>query len=170
MGKANLIGIALLPLWVAGIFVPYVLLWGLPALAHGFYHGLLTLVSIPVFIVLVFLHERLHGAGYRLFGEVEKQEIMFGMNWRSFSPYIHCLVPVTAAQYRMAVALPGLLLGVMPAVAGIVSGAGWLCFWGFLMTVAAGGDAAVLWAIRNVGADVLVRDHPTRAGCEILQD
>jgi hypothetical protein len=37
------------------------------------------------------------------------------------------------------------------------------------MTIAAGGDLAVLLAIRQVSGSAWVRDHPTKAGCQILK-
>jgi hypothetical protein len=62
-------------------------------------------------------------------------------------------------------AAPGLLLGVVPAIAGAVTGAGAVAAFGWLMTLGAGGDMVVLWLIRSVPGHVPVQDHPTRAGC-----
>jgi hypothetical protein len=62
----------------------------------------------------------------------------------------HCAVPLPAWSYRAAVALPGVVLGVVPAVSGLVSGAAWLTVYGAVMLGAAVGDARVLWVLRAV--------------------
>jgi hypothetical protein len=45
----------------------------------------------------------------------------------------------------------------------------WLVLLGGLFILAAGGDFLILWSIRGVDKDALVEDHPTRAGCYVLQ-
>jgi hypothetical protein len=40
---------------------------------------------------------------------------------------------------------------------------------GLLFTAAAGGDALVLWRIRQEPAEAWVLDHPTQAGCMIVE-
>jgi hypothetical protein len=39
---------------------------------------------------------------------------------------------------------------------------------GALFVLATGGDLLVLWVIRELPASALVEDHPTRAGCYVL--
>jgi hypothetical protein len=70
-----------------------------------------------------------------------------------------------ATGYRISVVLPGVGLGILPAIIGVALGLGWLTVLGAVMTGAAGGDLAVLWAIRGVAADATVRDHPSKPGC-----
>ena len=43
-----------------------------------------------------------------------------------------------------------------------------LMAWSLFFLFTAGGDIVVLWLIRDVGAGKLVQDHPTRAGCRVL--
>ena len=47
---------------------------------------------------------------------------------------------------------------------------GWplLMAWSLVFVLAAGRDLVVLWLIRRVPAGRMVRDHPTRAGCQDL--
>jgi hypothetical protein len=65
--------------------------------------------------------------------------------------------------------MPGLLLGLIPAALGILSGHGIIMSFGILFTAAAGGDAIVLWTLRKENHDALVLDHRTRAGCCIVE-
>ena len=66
-------------------------------------------------------------------------------------------------------ALPGLLLGVVPGVVGLLLGQAMLLLFGCWMVVAASGDVAVLWVTRHVPPSAMVRDHPTQAGCLVLK-
>ncbi len=61
-----------------------------------------------------------------------------------------------------------LVLGILPSLIGIGIGNGWIMFFGFLFTVAAGGDLLVLWLIRDVRLSQLVEDHPTQLGCYLI--
>jgi hypothetical protein len=115
------------------------------------------------------VHEGLHALGFVWVGGVGKTAVSFGMNWRAFTPYAHCREPLTATAYRLCVALPGLVLGLLPGLLGLLLGNAPLLLFGGWMLVAAGGDVAVLWATRHVAAAARVRDHPTQAGCLVLQ-
>jgi hypothetical protein len=64
--------------------------------------------------------------------------------------------------------MPGLLLGIAPSIAGVISGSAVLAAFGLLFTIAAGGDFLILWLLRGVHAGALVEDHPERAGCYVL--
>jgi hypothetical protein len=170
MRAANGIAIAVLPLFVAVLVLPYWGIWGAAALGAGFRSVARLHILIPLFAVLVVAHELLHAAGFLYFAKVRREDIRFGMNWRALTPYAHCKAAVRARAYKGAVLLPGLLLGVLPNAIGLATGNGWLLLWGFFMLIAAAGDAAILWAIRRVPGDAIVRDHPSRAGCQVLRD
>jgi hypothetical protein len=165
---ANVIAFAMIPFVALVVLGPYALLWG-PAetwesLDTAFRPLWLFLV---IFFGAILVHEGLHGVGFALFGRVPRREIHFGVKWLTFTPYTHTQATMPANAYRAAVALPALALGVVPAVLGVLLQSGILAGWGALMLGTAGGDLAVLWAIRSVPADKLVRDHPTKAGCQV---
>jgi hypothetical protein len=122
---------------------------------------------IPLFLVLIVVHELLHAAGFAWIARVPRTAIRFGVQWKTLTPYAHCRVPVAAFQYRAAVALPGLLLGIVPCIIALAIGSGWLLIWGILMTMAAGGDVAILWAIRSAPSSAEILDHPDKGGCLI---
>ena len=132
---------------------------------HGALEVALFLLS---FLLGVVAHEGLHAVGYVVFGRVPWSAIKIGMLWQSLMPYAHCREPITASAYRTAIALPGLLLGVLPATIGVVFGIGWLTVWGSVMFALASGDMLVLWTIRAVPGKALVRDHPKLVGCTVL--
>ena len=121
-------------------------------------------LSLLVLFVSIAIHELLHGLGYFL-GGANWEQIKFGV--RKLSPYAHCSVPLKRNGYRWAVALPGLVLGIVPVALGTLLGSTVLLLFGTFMTVSAAGDGLVLWLLRNAPADALVYDHPTLVGCEL---
>jgi hypothetical protein len=159
--RANLVALALTPLVVAVFFVPFGLLWGGASL-----QAVLDRLVSPFLLVLVVsvgVHEVLHGVGCTLVGRVPWREVRFG--FKGLVVYAHCRVPMTALAYRVSVALPGLVLGVLPGLMGLIWGNGWLTVYGALMSIAALGDWIVLWLIRSVARETRVQDHPRAPGC-----
>lgn len=168
LGRANLLSIPLAIVAVLIILLPFFFFWSV----NHFSHGLRTFFSpfyiIPSGLFGIVLHEILHGAGWIWFGKVSSEAIRFGFHWKSLTPYVHCTVPVRAHAYRIALVLPALVLGVLPGIVGMIGGWAWLALFGALFLAAASVDLLVLWVIRALKGDVLVRDHPTRAGCIVL--
>jgi len=67
--------------------------------------------------------------------------------------------------YRIALIMPGIILGILPSVYGIITGDSLILFLGLFFIIAAGGDLLVLWLIRKVSIDEYVLVHPKKAGC-----
>jgi hypothetical protein len=125
------------------------------------------LVALAVFAAGVVAHEALHALAWRLAGRVPAGAVRLGFQWRTLTPYAHCAVPMAASAYRVGAAVPGVALGLLPALLGLATGGGAVFLFGLLFTLAAGGDALILWLLRDVPVDRLVEDHPTRAGCVV---
>ena len=169
MLKANMIGAAVFVLATAMLLPVFLAFHGTPTLMRGVYRFLKIPELIPTFAVLIVVHELLHAAGFLFVGKMKKGAIRFGVQWKTLTPYAHCSQPMSALAYRIAVLLPGLLLGVVPCIIAVTIGSGWLLIWGVLMIVAAGGDVSILWAIRAVDGQTMVIDHPSKAGCQIVR-
>jgi hypothetical protein len=168
MGKANVLAIALMAPIAAGLAALFVARWGWPLLDRGIADFFTLRVAIPVIIVGIFVHEVIHAIGWSLASGRPLRAIDMGFQLRSLSPYAHPRDPMQAGDYRIGAALPGLVLGILPALVAIVFGWPALLVVGILFTIAAGGDALVLWLIRGVPSDKSVADHPTRAGCVVI--
>jgi hypothetical protein len=162
--RANLVALALTPLVVAVFFVPYVVLWPSASLQAALDDLLSPFLLILAFSVVA--HELLHGVGAVLVGGVPWREIAFGI--KGLMVYAHCKTPMAASAYRVTLALPGVLLGFVPGALGLVWGNAWLIVYGVLMSIAALGDAIVVWLIRSVPNDACVQDHPSAPGCQVL--
>ncbi|CAN5796212.1 hypothetical protein BH18ACI5_BH18ACI5_12500 [soil metagenome] len=83
-------------------------------------------------------------------------------------PYAHPRRPIPACCYAVGAAVPGVVLGIAPAIAGLVSGSGTLSSFGAMGLAAAGGDMMVIYTLRGLPSHALVQDHPSRVGCEVV--
>ncbi len=121
-----------------------------------------------MFAVGIVLHELIHGLAWMYFGEKPRSAITYGFKLKTLTPYAHCDEPMDVHAYRLGAAMPGLLLGLVPWLAGVATGNGSVLIFGFIFTLAALGDAMILWLIRGVAPGSLVLDHPTEAGCYVI--
>lgn len=150
------------------------------AVAFGLTHGwerfwagmdaFFNLLSFVLFFVVgIVVHEALHGLTWKVLSGKPWSAFKFGVMANSLTPYAHCKEPMSVNAYRWGVFMPGLILGLLPLLAAIYNGDGWLAWFGILFTTAAGGDFLVLVMLRNVPSHALVEDHPTRVGCTVLE-
>ncbi len=167
--KANIYSMGLAIPIVALELGVYLLGWGFDKFKAGWNSVSAGVVYfIVAFIAGVILHELIHGFAWAYFGKQPLRAIQFGIQWKTCTPYAHCTEALEVHAYRIGACLPGVLLGVVPALIGIISGSGELLLWGLIFTLAAGGDMLVVWLIRNVPAGLFIEDHPQRAGCYVI--
>jgi hypothetical protein len=126
--------------------------------------GLILLVLLGVVV-----HEFIHGISWMIFGHKPFSAIKFGFQWKTFTPYAHLKGPVEVNAYRLGAFMPGFLLGILIYIVSLLLGDGNLLWFSLVHTAAAGGDWLILWLIRAVKAGVQVEDHPTNAGCYVLE-
>lgn len=127
------------------------------------------LVFAAIIVLGSILHELIHGFSWAYFGHKPLNAIKFGFQSKTLTPYAHCREPMEVQAYRLGGGMPLLVLGILPSTIGIGIGNGWIMFLGFIFTMAAGGDMLVLWLIRGVRSGQLVKDHPTRVGCYLIE-
>ena len=152
---------------LAAVLVPHAILYRENAFtALGEAAGIW--LALPAFLLSVVVHELLHSLAAIVFGGLRWTDISYGVNWKTLTPYAHPRVPLEARAYAATVAAPGVILGVVPAAVGLVTGSGAWSGYGAVMLAAAAGDLLVLWSLRGVPANALVQDHPSRVGCYIV--
>ena len=145
--------------------IPFFLIYGFPAIpakVNIIVYGFLLLFGILV-------HELIHMFAWALFAKKSLEAFKLGFQWQSLTPYAHCKEPMDIQPYRIGSFAPGLLLGILPWLVSLFTGDILLFFFGFLYTTAAGGDFLILWIIRHIKPNTLVEDHPTNAGCYIIE-
>lgn len=146
----------------------YWIIWGEP---YAVLDATLSNIFILGFILIsgIVLHEVIHGLAWITFSNKSFNTIKFGFQWKTFTPYAHSRAPLEVRAYRLGIMMPGLVLGVLPYLVGVITGNAWILFFGLFFTWSASGDALVLWSIRKVKPGQLVEDHPTRCGFYVIE-
>ena len=165
MGKAASKSLLLaVPIAILQI-APFLLLHGFPVISAN------ENMTVYGFLLLfgILIHELIHVFAWAFFAKKSLRAFKFGFQWKSLTPYAHCKEPMDIQPYRIGSFAPGLLLGILPWIISLFTGDVLLFFFGFLYTIAAGGDFLILWIIRNVKPNTLVEDHPTNAGCYVIE-
>lgn len=165
MARANVI--------VIFLSIPVVILqFAIFLLLHGA-EGLELTRNSAVLLIAVLLgiviHELIHGISWVIFGHKPFSSIRFGFQWKTFTPYAHLKEPVDVNAYRLGAFMPGFILGILTYSLSLVTGNGDLFWFSIIHTSAAGGDWLILWLLRNVRSDAQVEDHPTNAGCYVIE-
>ena len=165
MERANII-VAFISIPVVILqFAVFLLLYD-PAALEPTWSAVLLVVAVLLGIVI---HELIHGFSWMIFGGKSFSAIKFGFQWKTLTPYAHLTEPVDVNAYRLGAFLPGLILGILAYALSLVLGNGDLFWFSLIHTSASGGDWLILWLIRNVKAGMQVEDHPTNAGCYVLE-
>jgi hypothetical protein len=170
LGRATVLALGITPVMGVAILGLYCLIWGTDSLLTGTMYFRYVYIVLPVMLLSVLVHEGLHWLGYVAFARLPWKSVRLGFNLRSLSAYVHAEAPVKISAYKGLIALPGIILGMLPAFAGITLGYGMLTLYGFIMLAGASGDLVILWKIRHVSPGSFVADHPTRAGCWVLTE
>jgi hypothetical protein len=125
--------------------------------------------GLLVFLILgVVLHEGIHGLSWAWLGGKSLSSVRLGFQWKSLTPYAHMREPISVRAYRWGAVMPALLLGFLPYTLGLLLGSPFLFLYGWFFILAAGGDFVILWLLRNDRGDLLVKDHPERVGCVVV--
>jgi hypothetical protein len=150
------------------------LLFALPAVAYwlvwdeNFARQILQASSLLVLIPFIVVHEAIHGITFALAGRVPLSKIRYGVMWKSLAPYAHLSVPVDVRAYRIGVAMPGIVLGIILYAVGLALGNMYIAGWGTVGIVTATGDLWILVLLRGVARASRVLDHPDKVGCMVF--
>lgn len=125
------------------------------------------IVFLITFILLIVLHEAIHGLTWGFFAKGHLNAIKFGIIWKVLTPYCTCAEPLTKWQYIVGGAMPTLILGFGSAVIAAVLGNIWLLALSVIMIFAGGGDFFIILKMllyRSQNKEVLYYDHPYECG------
>ena len=145
----------------------YARIWGRAPVAALFADAGAIVTLIIAYVLSIPAHEALHVFGFRRLGKAPPGSTR--IRWAGLSAFTHCAVPVRAGAYRAAVALPGVVLGVIPLAVGFATGLALPALYGALLTGSAIGDIRVLLALRRVPANATVLFAAEHAGYEIVR-
>ncbi len=173
--KANQVGLKIiLPVFLL-FTIPHVLLHGEAMLAYfrtasdPMTYLRDGAVFLAAFFIGIVLHECIHGVTWALFAPGGFRSIRFGVLWKYLTPYCHCTEPLKIKHYRLGALMPALLLGLIPAVAGVAAGEYRITLFGIFFITAAIGDFMVIHLLKDEKADDYALDHPSEAGCFVYR-
>ncbi len=117
-----------------------------------------------LFIGGVVLHELLHAVTFAWYSQNGWRSIQFGVIWQHMAPYCHCKEALPVRHYLKGILMPGLVLGLLPALIGIMIGSfPWLIF-GWLFSVVAAGDLIMARMLLQENPDDLALDMDDAPG------
>jgi len=153
------------------------LLLAAPLVLYGLVHGFGGLFAgldfFTVLLLIIFLtlwHEGFHAIGWKYWGELAWRDLKFGIAWYALTPYCHAKAPMLASAYRFGAILPGIMTGLIPYLVALFVGNNTMALVGAVMISGAVGDLYVLWLMRDIAPDARVLDHPSMAGCIVLDE
>ncbi len=130
------------------------------------------LIFFGAYLVLVVVHELIHGVSWSLFAEHHWKDIAFGFMKQYMTPYCSCRVPLSKGQYIFGALMPLILLGIVPMLVGILIGSWLITLLGIVMADAAAGDILIVWNLlkyRSEAKEIVYMDHPTQAGGVVFE-
>lgn len=133
-----------------------------------------SILFIVLFVVLIVAHELIHGLTWSVYAEHHFKDIDFGFMKEYLTPYCTCSTPLRKSHYIMGALMPCIVLGIIPAVIGILLGSSLLFWIGIVMTLSAGGDIMIVCKVlafkkQPESKKILIYDHPTQAGSVIFE-
>ena len=130
------------------------------------------IIFFTILIVLIVVHELIHGVTWGLFSKNHFHDIEFGFIKEYLTPYCTCKTPLLKYQYIVGALTPLIFLGLIPLIISIFTGFVLLFLLGAVMTLSAGGDILIVIQIlkyKSSSKDILYMDHPTQGGGVIFE-
>ena len=126
----------------------------------------------PILIVLIVVHEGIHGITWGIFAKDHFKSIEFGIIWKMLTPYCTCKDVLKKWQYMLGSAMPTIILGGGMALISIFLNHYILFLLSLLMVLSGGGDFLVILMIlfhKGTGKCVLYCDHPYELGVVVFE-
>lgn len=130
------------------------------------------LVFLALLILLMVLHECIHGLVWGLFAEHHLRAVSFGVIWKYLTPYCACAEPLKRWQYILGAAMPTLILGFGLGAVSAALGQPLLLLLAIVMLFSGGGDFLIILKIllrRSGGRQILCCDHPYDCGAVVFE-
>ena len=134
--------------------------------------GMNPLIFVVIVVVLIVLHELIHGVCWSVFTPHHFRDIEFGIMRPSMTPYCVCLVPLKREHHIFGTVMPLVVLGIIPMIVGIAVGNPDVLLIGVIMSASAAGDILIiknLLAYKSSAREVVYMDHPTEAGGVVFE-
>ena len=117
-----------------------------------------------VYIILIVIHELIHGFFFGIYVNGGFKTVRFGVYWKAMTPYCSCNEPIKVQQYRIVALMPTVILGFIPLIVGFIIGEINTIAISTFMVISGGGDFLMIWMLRKFKKDTMVIDHPAKMG------
>ena len=127
---------------------------------------------LPILLVLIVLHELIHGLVWSCFAKNHFHSIEFGVIWKALTPYCTCSEPMKKWQYMLGGAMPTLVLGAGTTVIAVATSKWLLFLLAELMIFSGGGDFLIILKIllyRSGRKETVYYDHPYECGVVVFE-
>ena len=143
-----------------------ILFWTIYMKGKGFFIGDISVLGVfwIMMVIGIIIHELIHGLFWSLSTKEKWKSIGFGVDWGTITPYCTCNEELKIKNYAIAVAMPTIILGVIPYLIALITGNLFLALFGIIQLMGGGGDLYILWLIRKE-KNALLLDHPYLVGC-----
>lgn len=168
--KANVVAVVIMLLAAIIFIVPFFIIWKNRPIEELFSTGSNWGLFFLFMIVGIVVHELIHGITWACFAKSGWKSISFGVMWKLLTPYCHCSEPMRKHPYMLGAMMPFVILGVLPAILGLVICSLPVVVWGVFFIAAAAGDIWMTWLLTKEPGDCLVLDHPSEAGFYIIDE
>ena len=124
------------------------------------------LAMLAALLVLLAVHELIHGLVWGCFAPSGFRAIEFGIVWSALAPYCTCAEPMKRWQYILGSAMPTLILGFGLGTAAVFTGRTMLFYLSLLMILGGGGDFCILLKLLccQPKGQAVYCDHPYELG------
>ena len=125
-----------------------------------------------ILILICVIHELIHGLFFSMLAEGKFKSVKFGIMpaKKLFSFYCQCKEKLRLNQYRIAIIMPLIITGIIPAIVSILIGDNLLFSWSIICILLAGDDILILLKTSKEKKNVWIFDHPTKGGYYVYRE
>ena len=127
------------------------------------------IIYLIMVLPLMVAHEGTHALCALHVGGLKRKDLKFGVHWKAMMPYYHLRGTITVKAYRMVTLAPLCLTGTMSVIVFFLHPSIWSVLLVGTALASCIGDVWVFLKLRPFGGELLVKDHPSEIGCDILK-
>ncbi len=139
---------------------------------YSFTSFLFLMLAMLSTLVLIVVHELIHGFFWSFGARRGWKDIEFGYIKEMMTPYCACLSPLKRPIYLIGSFAPMFFLGAIPLLIGIFTANLYVFAAGFILWLGGSGDILIcfkLLTFKTSSKEVLFHDHPTECGLIVFE-
>ena len=168
-----IVGLIYCILWGKNLFLDLqkivLLLVNKGILSYLFFFLKIYFLGVIAIIFGVLIHELIHAFFFTLLSRNNFRSIKFGFKKKPLLFYVHCDDLLNVIAFRTGVIMPGLIIGLIPTIIGLICGNIYMTVYGIIFTSGAAGDIMILFATKGLSGSQKIRDLPDKMGFELVQ-